>query len=55
VTGKLGQDVSVEEGYAAAGLAARSLLATLAVGVSSPPANLALEIQAVVEIRDPHA
>lgn len=103
VTGRLGDDLSVVDGYRAAGLAARSLLATLrqelgdldrvvrivsvlgtvnatpsfvehtavvdgasdllvqvfgeagrharlAVGVSSLPANLALEIQAVVEV-----
>ncbi len=105
VTGRLGEDLAVEDGYRAAGLAARSLLATLlvelgdldrvvrivsllvtvnaapafvehtavangasdllvevfgdagrharlAVGVSSLPANLALEVQAVVEVRD---
>lgn len=103
VTGRLGDDLSVDDGYRAADLAARSLLATLrlelgdldrvvrvvsllgtvnatpsfvehtavvngasdllvqvfgdagqharlAVGVSSLPANLALEIQAVVEV-----
>lgn len=103
VTGRLGEDLTVDDGYRAAGLAARSLLATLrrdlgdldrvvrivsllgtvnaapsfvehtavvdgasdllvqvfgdagrharlAVGVSSLPANLALEIQSVIEV-----